>query len=73
MCCTLGQPRNLLRENWFPWLVLEVMASRMPEEAYSSDVLVACGGNDPDSGLQYSVALDSGCADRGTLSAIPGD
>ena len=73
MCCTLGQPKNLLSENWFPWLVLEVKASRMPEKAYSKDILVAGGGNDPDSGLQHSVAFDSGCADRGTVSAAPGD
>ena len=45
----------------------------MPGEAYSSDISSASGGNGTTSNLPFAVEVDSGCVDRDTLSAIPGD
>ena len=59
-------------ENSFPWLAPEFKASRMPEEAYISDILGATGRDNTSSGSLTHVALDSGCAERGTYSDNPG-
>ena len=45
----------------------------MPEETYISDIFAADGRTDSTPGPQVAVAVDSGCADRDTLSTIPGD
>ena len=85
VCSTEGQPRNLLSENSLLWLVSEVRASCMPDEAYSSDIfgtdmlssilvragLAADGHTDSAGGPLSSVALDFGCADRDTFSRRP--
>ena len=73
VCRTGCHPKNLLIENSCCWLVLEVKALCMPDEAYSSDISSASGGNGTASSLPFAVEVDSGCVDRDTLSAIPGD
>ena len=66
MCRTGGQPKNLLSENSFSWLVLEVRASCMRGDAYISDILDASGSDRSSFDSLDPVVLDSGCAEHGT-------